>query len=105
MNLKGGINYIDFKNNNLTTMGTFTMKNIFITVEKAFKSKKITILHNVLAGSGLIPDIVISPIRKRDNTHYTFAFSLTHPNTNALTLRYVTIDSNDLVTIEVATIQ
>lgn len=105
MNIKGGIAYIDFKSNNLTTVGTFTMKNIFNIVEEAFKSRKITILHNVMSGSGLIPDIMISPIRKRDNTHYTFSFALTHPNASALTLRYVIIDKTDLVTVDIATIQ
>lgn len=99
MNVKGGIAYVDFTNVNIASAGTFTKPNIFNDIKKAYESKKIIAIHNAIMTDEVIPDVIPSSVRKRDDTHYVFYIVLSSKVSSGSASHYCVIDSEDLITI------
>lgn len=98
MNVKGGVAYIDFKYNDVSTNRTFVIEGIYSNFNKAYNSRKTPILTNMVFSGEKLCDMTTTGIRRKSNLDFVIAFQISPLASANITTRYITVSSNDSVT-------
>lgn len=99
MSVKGGVAYIDFKQTEISSAGSFVLDGIYSYFNNAYNSRKVAVLVNLTYAGASLPDVLTLGIRKTSNSGFIVAIRVSSITAGSVVSRTISVSNDDTVTI------